>query len=72
MLSENKSREPIWYVLLGAAIATGLAVIYFSTTTEQDNAIYDLGMRNEAQVPPNCVCLNETKNAPTNNTEVVT
>jgi hypothetical protein len=73
MLSDNKSREPMamWYVLLGAAIATSLAVFYFSITTEQKKTFHDLGMRNEAPIPPNCVCLNETKNAPTNNTEVL-
>lgn len=71
MLPENKSREPIWYVLLGAAIATSMVVFYFSITTEESKTIHDLGIRNEAQVPPNCVCLNETRNAPTNNTEVL-
>ncbi|XP_078175474.1 uncharacterized protein At4g15970-like isoform X2 [Carex rostrata] len=71
MLSENKSRsEAIWHVLLGAAIATGLLVFYFSIFTEQSKTIHDLGLRNEVQLPLNStVSLNKTENAPTNISE---
>ncbi|KAJ4733577.1 nucleotide-diphospho-sugar transferase family protein [Rhynchospora pubera] len=71
MMSDNKNCAPLWNVLLGAAIAAAFMVLLFSITTEQNKSPLDLGLRIEGQVPPNCVCLNETKNAPTNNTEVL-
>ncbi|KAJ4785812.1 Nucleotide-diphospho-sugar transferase family protein [Rhynchospora pubera] len=71
MKSDNKNCARLWNVLLGAAISAGFVVFFFSITTEQNKTPLDLGLRMGAQARPNCVCLNETKIAPVNNTEVL-